>query len=162
MLLVNNSPRCRLRSLRPSHLIQSEAFTQSSDWRKHGENTGSSANEVENTSLFFSVYSSLIFLSFSACGLRKPDRLGGSKIPSRSPVSPSFCYLKFPYVPSLSLSFSPYISRCFRVKEKWKTSSPSTSQLVEKGINLGLKFRGQTWRKTTSERGIEVQVEGHD
>lgn len=48
MLVVNNSLRCRLRSLRPSHLIQSEAFTQSSDWRKHGENTGSSANEMEN------------------------------------------------------------------------------------------------------------------
>lgn len=49
MLLVNNSLRCRLRSLCPSHLMQSEAFTHSSDWRKHGEDTACSANEMENT-----------------------------------------------------------------------------------------------------------------
>ena len=45
MLLVNNSPRCRLRSLCPSCLNQSEAFTQCSDWRKHGKDPAWYVNE---------------------------------------------------------------------------------------------------------------------
>lgn len=127
MLLVNNSPRCRLRSRCPSHLGQSGGI-QPALWLAQTRERPRPLCKTEPLSSIprFWVNTRVLKLNLSL-----------------------FVVLSI-FLSRLSSSFSPSVSG---VKEKWKTSTPSRRQLVGKGINLGLKFfGGQNTEETTSER----------
>lgn len=169
MLFVNNSPRCRLRSLCPSfpanqRRLPTALWLEEMSRRRHPL--------CKSYCCMFSLVCRLFKLSSPFCLLCRSQSVGWESRYERSVfLLNRICCFTAIFIPChlpsllhllLSISFPSSISWSFRVKEKWKTPSPSTRQLVEKEINPGLKFWGQTSRKSTSERRIEDQVEGQN
>lgn len=151
MLLVNNSPRCHLQSLFPAHFSLSGRFSPDSDWRNRGKDITCYANATGYfvaslpdsflinlyTFFFFTTCPSSVFVWIYM--MKRAIREFWNYILSPRlflffPVTCAFYHHHHPY-PSCfhgSVSFPPSVSSSFRVKEKWKTLSPSRLQLVEK------------------------------
>lgn len=150
MLLVNNSPRCHLQSLFPAHFSLSGRFSLDSDWRNRGKDITCYANATGYfvaslpdsflinlyTFFFFTTCPSSVFVWIYM--MKRAIREFWNYLLSHV-FFYFLCYLRFLSSPSpypscfhSSVSFPPSVSSSFRVKEKWKTLSPSRLQLVEK------------------------------
>lgn len=148
MLLVNNSPRCHLQSLFPSHFSLSGRFSLDSDWRNRGKGITCYANAIGYfvaslpDSFLINLYP---FFFFTTCPssvfvwiymMKRAIREFWNYMLSLRLFL--FFLLRF-FIIAITLFFQLSYLRVFpslrillfRVKEKWKTLSPSRLQLVE-------------------------------
>lgn len=175
MLLVNNSLRCRLRSLCPSHRSQSEALAHRA---LIGGNVRKTLSVMQMILLhlklsvfaFQSVFPILSAVSESVRKTRKFYSFNILHFSSRHICfPPSFCYLQLLSSPSpclflfvFSVSFTPSISWSFRRQGEVKNIGVIQTSTCWKGNKSWSEVLGANTRKPTSEQRIEVQVEGQN